>query len=142
MAQHATIHGKNTTAFNGQPGSWLPIRVSDTGDMYIYINSLSPGELSQFNREAGGAIFTHIDAGTTDVAITGGPWILYGIQCKTAGTFTSLVVNGVTRIGNSGLKAAGDVVLAYGGGGWITDATTMTPTFVTGTWDILVVPAV
>jgi len=141
MAQHATIHGKNTTAFNGQSGSWLPIRVSDTGDMYVYVNSLSPGQLSQFNRDAGGAIFTQLDAGTTTVAIAGGPWIIYGVQCKTAGTFTSLTVNGVVRIGSTGAKVAGDVVLTYGGAGWLTDATTMTPVF-TGTWDILLVPAV
>jgi hypothetical protein len=56
------------------------------------------GELSQFNRMAGGAIVNKAYV-TADALIVSGPCIYYGAECLVAGTMTSIYDN-VTATGN------------------------------------------
>jgi len=51
MGMHVTLHGKNNTAFNGQDGSWVPVRTTTTGQLKSsiaspYVNSTASGVLS------------------------------------------------------------------------------------------------
>lgn len=135
---------QSTNVFLPDASTGLPVAQKSTaaGAAHVAVQSLAAGELSQFNTTAAMAVWIAIDAGTTAVAISGGPWIFGGVRCKTGGTLTSIhdnsAASGAMLIGNTGVKAAGDVVLPYGGGGVITNSTSMFPTFASGTWDILV----
>ncbi len=90
MGMHTTIHGKNSTPANGVDGTWQPIKVNAAGQLEI---ATLNGELSQFNRLAGGAVasYTQISTSTTTVVSTG-PCILYGINVTTAGTGSTVTL--------------------------------------------------
>lgn len=74
MGQHATIHGKNTTAAHGASGTWVPITANDAGQLSI---QLLNGELTQFNRMAGGNISPYVNL-TASGIVSATPAIIYG----------------------------------------------------------------
>lgn len=82
MGQHATMHVKSTEDFNGQDGKWLPARGNAAGQLSI---ALLAGELQQFNRLAGGAIYNYTAVGA-DTIVSPTPALFGGIVCLTNGT--------------------------------------------------------
>ena len=80
MGQHVTIHGKTTEAFNGQDGKWIPLRTNSAGQLEV---ATLAGELTQFNRLAGGPIATYANKTATG-AVAAAPCIVYGYNVTTA----------------------------------------------------------
>ncbi len=100
MGQHATIHGKTTEDFNGQAGQWTPVQVNSSGQQVI---APLNGELSQFNRLAGGAISPYINLTGTGV-IKAVPTIIYGY------IVTSAMSAAATTIYDNASAASGTVL--------------------------------
>ena len=80
MGMHATIHGKNSTPANGADGTWQPIKVNAAGQIEM---AMLNGELSQFNRLAGGPVAQYVNL-TADGVIANAPCIVYGYIVTTA----------------------------------------------------------
>lgn len=74
MGMHVTLHGKNSTPVNGQDGSWQPVKVNASGQLSI---ALLNGELTQFNRLAGGPIAPYVNK-TASAVLSAVPCIVYG----------------------------------------------------------------
>ena len=87
MGMHTTIHGKNSTPANGADGTWQPIKVNAAGQIEM---AMLNGELSQFNRLAGGPVAQYVNL-TADGVVANAPCIVYGYIVTTAvgaGTIT------------------------------------------------------
>lgn len=138
MGQHATIHGKTSTAFNGASGSWVPISVNDSGQLGI---QLLAGELQQFNRLAGGAICQYkvVTDDATGLNVASGPAILYGVILIAAGTMAS-VYDGTTATGNVLIPSTTATVTFNGMGVLCNNG--ITCDWTSGTWLVLYAPAV
>lgn len=138
MGQHATIHGKTSTAFNGASGSWVPISVNDSGQLNIQLLS---GELQQFNRLAGGPIcqYAVVTSDATGLNVAAGPAILYGIVLIAAGTMAN-VYDGVTAAGNILIPSTTTTVMFNGAG--ILCNNGITCDWTSGTWLVLYASAV
>ena len=116
MGQHVTVHGKTTESFNGQDGKWVPLRTNSAGQLDIA--NLS-GELSQFNRLAGGAIVKYAVV-SADGIVGSGPAIFYGVKVLTAGTsitvYDNTAASGNTIIAGESTTSAGAVLTPAGQG--------------------------
>ena len=80
MGMHVTVHGKTTESFNGQDGKWIPLRTNSAGQIEI---ATLAGELTQFNRLAGGNIAQYVNL-TADGVVANTPCIIYGYIVTTA----------------------------------------------------------
>lgn len=80
MGMHATIHGKTSIPANGQDGTWQPIRINSAGQVEIAAIS---GELTQFNRIAGGNIANYTTLSASG-SVASAPCIIYGYIVTTA----------------------------------------------------------
>lgn len=100
MGMHVTIHGKTTEAFNGQDGKWIPLRTNSAGQLDI---SALSGELSQFNRLAGGSVASYVNL-TADGVIANAPCIIYGY------IVTSAMSAATTTIYDNASTASGTVL--------------------------------
>jgi hypothetical protein len=117
MAQHATIHGKTTVETNGQSGVWIPTQVNTNGQLVI---APLNGELSQFNRLAGGAIVKHSAVIAADAAVFSAPVIFYGVKVVTAGTsitvYDNTAASGTAVITAEATATAGAIIYPAGPG--------------------------
>jgi hypothetical protein len=80
MGMHTTIHGKNSTPANGASGTWQPISVNASGQLVVAPLS---GELTQFNRLAGGPVAAYANKTATGV-VQAAPCIVYGYNVTVA----------------------------------------------------------
>ena len=80
MGMHVTLHGKNDTPFNGQDGSWQPVKVNAAGQLSI---AMLNGELAQFNRLAAGSVASYVNL-TASGVVANAPCIVYGYIITTA----------------------------------------------------------
>jgi hypothetical protein len=137
MGMHATIHGKTTEDFNEMDGKWIPIRINSSGQLSI---QLLNGELSQFNRLAGGPIWQYalVTSDATGLNIANGPAIFGGIYLISAGTMAS-VYDSTTAAGNV-IVPSTTATVNYGGGGIMMN-NGITCDWTSGTWLVLYVPA-
>ena len=138
MGMHATIHGKNSTPANGADGTWQPIKVNAAGQLEI---ATLNGELSQFNRLAGGPIVQYavVTSDATGLNVASGPAILYGIVLISAGTMAS-VYDGVTATGNV-LIPSTTATTTFNGIGILCN-NGITCDWTSGTWLVLYAPSV
>lgn len=102
MGMHTTIHGKTSTEVNGQSGKWVPILVNDEGQLSM---ALLEGELTTFNRMAGGAIVKYVDVSADGQAVTG-ECIVYGVKCISGTT--------PTLVGYDNTSATGTAMISTG----------------------------
>ena len=123
MGQHATIHGKTATAWNGAGGKWVPVKVNSSGMM-----ASSP--IVQY------AVVT---SDATGLDIASGPAILYGIRLIAAGTMAS-VYDGITATGNV-LIPSTTASVSFDGMG-VVCANGITCDWTSGTWLVLYSTAV
>lgn len=118
MGQHATIHGKTATEWNGQGGKWVPVKVNSSGMM-----ASSP--MVQYKVVTDDA---------TGLNIASGPAILYGIVLIAAGTMAN-VYDGVTATGNVIIPSTTATVTFAGMG--IICPIGITCDWTSGTWLVL-----
>jgi hypothetical protein len=94
MAQHATIHGKNSTPANGQSGTWLPALVDQYGNLQTSEQNLVTGSDTVVGRLWGGMAVRKFLLSATGLPTSWvGPGYLVGIRCITAGTIGGLYDN-------------------------------------------------
>ena len=138
MGMHVTLHGKNETPFNGADGSWQPVKVNSNGQLSI---ALLNGELTQFNRLAGGPIVQYVvvTSDATGLNVASGPAILYGVVLIAAGTMAN-VYDGVTATGNVLIPSTTATVTFNGMGVLCNNG--ITCDWTSGTWLVLYAPAV
>lgn len=116
MGQHATIHGKNSTPEHGASGTWIPVSVNDSGQPII---APLQGELTQFNRLAGGPIVQYavVSSDATGLDIATGPAVFYGMYCLTVDATGATVYDSTTATGQTiQILASGAVNTFYGPG--------------------------
>lgn len=108
----------------------------------VQLSHLLQGELSQFNRLAGGAIVTDVEV-TADGVVYSGPCIYYGAYCLAAGTMASIYDN-VAASGKALLASqVGAANTFYGIPGLgIQCANGIYADWTSGTWRVLLVPGV
>lgn len=135
MGQHATIHGKNSIEANGADGTWQPIRVNTAGQLNI---GLLNGELTQFNRLAGGPIVKYASV-TADGIVVNGPAILYGVVLIAAGTMANIYDN--TAASGTVLIPSTTASVNFGGAGVLCN-NGIYADWTSGTWLVLYVDAV
>ncbi len=72
MGMHVTVHGKNETAFNGQSGSWEPIK-STGGVLQVANMAAEPGMDTTLDRTWGGwkGLGAYISTATTTTVKSG-----------------------------------------------------------------------
>lgn len=116
MGQHATIHGKNTTAVNGASGSWVPVKVDSTGILQVANTALVNGELSGVARLAGGMIvnYTLISTNTTTVVKSGqamysGIFVVSGGTTSTVTVYDNTAASGTQLVNAAATTAIGKV---------------------------------
>lgn len=116
MAQHATIHLKTSEDFNGQSGKWVPAKGNTTGQLDI---APLAGELSQFDRLAGGPVVKKAVVSADGIVVTGA-CILYAVKVTTAGTnitiYDNTAASGTAPISAEGTATAGALLYPAGPG--------------------------
>ena len=113
-------YARRTTAGSGD---LVPNTAQSDGSLNVYQAALLAGELQQFNRMAGGAIFNYTYV-TADTVIKGTPGIIYGVYCVAGAAVASPILydNASAASGNimmpsSSMTAGTTPPLTYGGGG-------------------------
>jgi len=90
MGMHVTLHGKNETPFNGQTGSWEPLK-STAGVLHVANMAAEPGMDTTLDRTWGGwkGLGSYIATATTTV-VKSGAGVLHTIVVgeTAAGTIT------------------------------------------------------
>ena len=91
MGTHVTLHGKNNIPFNGNSGSWEPVRVGAGGQLAVsmsttYVNLTGSGVVSSIPCVIYGYIITVAMSGAVthlhDNATTGAGTILFQIRAS------------------------------------------------------------
>ncbi len=142
MGMHTTSHGKNSTPANGADGTWQPIKVNAAGQLEI---ATLNGELSQFNRLAGGNVASYVNL-TADGVVANAPCIVYGyIVTVAVGAGTITVYDNASAASGTALfvvPASQPVGVYQFPVGVITTAGAYADFASTGTVNFLVAPSV